>query len=380
MKFSTLLIHNGKAIDPETGAVSLPIYHASTFHQPDLEHPGEFDYARSGNPTRCALEAIVAQLEGGTDAYAFASGMAATSAALSIFSAGDHIVCCQDIYGGTFRVLETIFTRFGISHTFVDATDLAAMEGAIRKETVAILLETPSNPLLNITDIRGAVKIAKEHQLLTIMDNTFLSPYLQRPIQLGVDIVVHSGTKFLSGHSDVLSGNVVTATRELGKRIYQIQNGMGAVLGPQDCWLLMRGIKTLKVRMAEQQKTAGILADWFQNSGSIEKVYYPGLPSHPGSALHRSQADGPGAVLSVDFGSREKARRFMGNVKLAAVAVSLGGVETIISYPVMMSHAAMPKSERDRLGITDGLIRISAGIEDAEDLISDFSTALSQCD
>jgi cystathionine beta-lyase/cystathionine gamma-synthase len=376
MKFSTKLIHNGNAIDPFTGAVSIPIYQTSTYHQEDLDNPSAYEYSRSGNPTRQALENIMTQLEGGSNAYAFASGMAATAAALSIFSSGDHIICCQDVYGGTFRAVEKIFSRFGISHSFVDATDLDEIRGAIKFNTVAIFIETPSNPLLRITDIRGVVQIAKDHNLTTIIDNTFMSPYLQRPIEFGVDIIVHSGTKFLSGHSDVLSGIVVTANHDLGKRIYAIQNGLGGVLGPQDCWLMMRGLKTLKVRMDEQQKVAGLLANWFSNSSAVEKVFYPGLAEHAGSKIHFGQSDGPGAVLSVDFGSGARARHFMSHTSLAAVAVSLGGVETIISYPEMMSHASMPKAERDRLGITEGLVRISAGIEDSSDLISDFENAI----
>jgi cystathionine beta-lyase/cystathionine gamma-synthase len=376
MKFSTKLIHNESAVDRHTGAVSVPIYQSSTYHQFDLENPSQFDYSRSGNPTRLALENMMAQLEGGTNAYAFASGMAAISAVFAMFSAGDHIVCCQDVYGGTFRALEKIFPRFGITHTFVDATDLEQIENAITPNTKAIYLETPSNPILKIIDIKGCAKIAKEHDILTIIDNTFMSPYLQRPIELGIDIVIHSGTKFLSGHSDVLSGVVITSTRELGQKVYALQNGMGGVLGPQDCFLFIRGLKTLKVRMEEHQKSAGIIADWFEQSGYANKVYYPSLDSHEGKGLHLSQADGGGAVLSVDFGSEQKAKSFMAKATLAAVAVSLGGVETILSYPVMMSHAAMPKKERERLGITDGLVRISVGLEDVQDLIDDFNNAL----
>jgi len=375
MKFSTKLIHNGNDIDKATGAVSVPIYQSSTFHQFDLNNPSQYEYSRSGNPTRNALENILAQLEGGTNAFAFSSGMAATSAVFSIFSAGDHIVCCKDVYGGTFRALTKIFSRFGIEHTFVDATNLDELKNAIKSNTVAIFLESPSNPLLKITDIRGAVKIAKEKNILTIIDNTFMSPYLQRPIELGVDIVIHSATKFLSGHSDVLSGVVITADKQLGSKVYAIQNGMGGVLGPQDCFLLIRGLKTLKVRLEEQQKSAGIVANFFENSGIAKKVYYPALDSHSGKDIHFSQADGAGAVLSVDFGSGEKAKQFMSKVTLAAVAVSLGGVETIVSYPVMMSHASIPKPEREKLGITEGLVRISVGLEDVYDLIDDFKNA-----
>jgi cysteine-S-conjugate beta-lyase len=376
LKISTKLIHNGFEIDKTTGAVSLPIHQASTFHQFDLDGHVQYDYARSGNPTREALESIMAVLEGGECAYAFASGMAATSAVLSIFSSGDHIVCCQDVYGGTFRALTTIFSRFGIGHTFVDATDLGEIERAIRPNTKALFLETPSNPLLRVTDIRGSVEIARNHGLLSIIDNTFMSPYLQRPLELGMDIVIHSGTKFLGGHSDLLSGIVVTKTQELGKRIYAIQNGMGGVLAPNDSWLLMRGIKTLRVRMEEGQKTATKIAEWFRSLDRGYDVYYPGLEGHPGRDVHMSQADGPGAVLSVDFKTEEEAKRFMANINIPVVAVSLGGVETIVSYPARMSHASIPRDERLKLGIGDGLVRISAGLEDADDLIEDFRSAL----
>jgi cystathionine beta-lyase len=376
MNFSTKLIYNENNIDKTTGAVNVPVYQTSTFHQFDLEHPSQFDYSRSGNPTRFALENIMASLESGSNAYAFASGIAAVSAVFATFSCGDHIVCSKDVYGGTFRAIEKIFSRFGIEHTFVDATNLNEIKKAIKPNTKAIYLETPSNPLLKITDIKGAVKIAKEHNLLSLIDNTFMSPYFQRPIELGVDIVIHSGTKFLAGHSDVICGIVVTSTKELGDKVYAIQNGMGGVLGPQDCFLLMRGIKTLKVRMEEQQKSAAIIAEWLENGNIAKKVYYPGLSSHEGHKLHLSQATGAGAILSVDFGSMERAKSFMSKVTIPAVAVSLGSVETIVSYPVMMSHASMPKYEREKRCITDGLVRISVGLEDVNDLIDDFKNAL----
>lgn len=376
MRYSTKLIHNKYCTDKHTGAVSVPIYQASTFHNFNLDTVQEFDYSRSGNPTRQALEAILADLEGGTNAYAFASGMAAISAVISIFNSGDHIICCQDVYGGTFRVLEKIFSRFNILHTFVDATDLDEIKNAISQNTKAIFIESPSNPLLKITDIKGVAKIAKENDLISIIDNTFMSPYLQRPIELGIDIVVHSGTKFLSGHSDVLCGTVITSNSTLGSRIYSIQNGFGAVLAPNDCWLLMRGIKTLKVRMEEQQKSAEFIANWFEKTSYVKKVYYPTLKSHIGKEIHFSQAKGAGAVLSIDLGDGYNAKKFMSKLNLGVVAVSLGGVETIISYPVLMSHASMPKQHREKLGITDGLIRISVGLEDMNDLVEDFENAL----
>ncbi|HEY9061290.1 MAG TPA: aminotransferase class I/II-fold pyridoxal phosphate-dependent enzyme [Pseudobacteroides sp.] len=376
MKFGTKLIHNGNEIDKYTGALSIPIYQASTYHQKDLDNPGEYEYSRVGNPTRNALEYSIAILENGKKGFAFSSGMAATSSVLSIFSAGDHIVLCEDVYGGTYRISTTFFKRFKLEVTLVDAADLDAIKNSIKDNTKAIFLETPSNPLLKITDLRAVVSIAKEHNLLTIIDNTFMSPYLQRPIDLGIDIVVHSATKFIGGHSDVLAGLVVVNDEELAQKIYSVQLSFGAVLGPLDSWLLLRGLKTLKVRMDYQQKGAEALAKWLAGNKNVEKVYYPGLPDHPGSNIHLSQADGSGAVLSFKAKSVETARKFMSGIKTAAVAVSLGGVETIVSYPVKMSHVSMPKEERDRLGISDSLIRVSVGLEDVEDLIEDFERAL----
>ncbi|MDD4296348.1 MAG: aminotransferase class I/II-fold pyridoxal phosphate-dependent enzyme [Ruminiclostridium sp.] len=374
--FGTRLIHNGNEIDKHTGALSIPIYQASTYHQKDVDVKQEFSYSRSGNPTRFALEESIACLEGGFKGFAFSSGIAAVASVLSIFSAGDHIVMCQDVYGGSYRASTTIFNRFNLEIDFVDATDPIAVQNSVKQNTKAIYIETPSNPTMKITDIKAMVKIAKEHGLLTIIDNTFMSPYLQRPISLGVDIVIHSATKFIGGHSDVLAGLVVAANAELSQRIYAIQVGFGAVLGPQDSWLLLRGLKTLKIRMDYQQSSAQKLAEWLSNEKSVRNVYYPGLSGHKGRDIHYSQADGAGCVLSFETLDYEKAKRFMKNVKLAAVAVSLGGVETIVSYPVRMSHASMPKEEREKLGINDNLIRVSVGLEDIEDLIKDFGDAL----
>ncbi|MEA4924573.1 MAG: aminotransferase class I/II-fold pyridoxal phosphate-dependent enzyme [Syntrophomonadaceae bacterium] len=375
MKFGTKLIHNGNETDKDTGALSIPIYQVSTYHQADISQAQEFDYSRSGNPTRKALENTIALLEGGNRGFAFASGMAATSSVLSIFAAGDHLVICEDVYGGTFRVASTVFRRFNLDCTFVDASDPDALKSALKPNTRALFLETPSNPLMKITDLRAAVTIAREHDLLVIVDNTFMSPYLQRPLELGADIVIHSATKFIGGHSDVIAGLAAVRDEGLGRRIYAVQNGFGAVLGPQDSWLLLRGLKTLKVRMDYQQQNARKLAEWLSGQPQVQAVYYPGLDTHPGSVLHLSQADGPGAVLSFKAQTAELAKSFMHNITMAAVAVSLGGVETIVSYPVTMSHASMPPSERLRLGITDNLIRISAGLEDADDLIADFAQA-----
>jgi cystathionine beta-lyase len=381
MDFSTLLIHNGNDLDGATHALGVPIVQTSTFAQADIEQPQEFDYARSGNPTRKALEDITARLEGGVRGFAFSSGMAATASVLGIFAAGDHIIACEDIYGGSYRILSTFYKRFGLDVTFVDASKLDDIRAAIKPNTKALFLETPSNPLFKITDLRAASGIAHDCGAITIVDNTFATPYGQRPLELGADIVVHSATKFLGGHSDLLLGLAVTASEELGRRVYQVQNGFGAVAAPWDAWLTIRGIKTLKVRMDAESSTASKIAFWLQGHPAVEKVYYPGLASHPGHDIHVKQAAAGvgrvgGAVFSFKTKTTEAALGFLNRTKLAVSAVSLGGVETIASYPVRMSHAAIPKPERERLGITDTLIRISAGLESAEDLMKDFDAAL----
>ena len=372
MKFSTKLLHGENTIDKNTGSVTLPIYQSSTFHQFDIDNFGEYDYARSGNPTRNILEKEFAKLEGGEFAFAFSSGMAAISSVISTFSANDHLIISGDVYGGTYRAITSIFNRFNIEFTFVDASNIDNIKNAIKDNTKAIYLETPSNPLLKITNLKEAINLAKKNNLITIVDNTFMSPYLQRPLELGADIVVHSGTKFIAGHSDVISGFAVTKDKELSDKIYKIQNGFGSILGPQDCYLVSRGLKTLKIRMEESQKNAIILANWLNEQNIVEKVYYPGLKNHEGYQVHKEQSFGPGAVLSFKFKTIEQTKYFLNNVKNVVVAVSLGAVETIVSYPVKMSHAAIPKEERDALGITDTLIRVSLGIEDSFDIIEGF--------
>lgn len=376
MKFGTKLIHNGNEIDEETGALSIPIYQASTYHQRDIDSFGKYDYSRSGNPTREALENTIAQLENGYRGFAFSSGMAATSSALSIFSAGDHIIICEDVYGGTYRITTKVLSRFNIEFTFVDASNLDNIKAAVRENTKAIFLETPSNPLLKITDLKGAIEIAKSNELIVIVDNTFMSPYLQKPLDLGADIVVHSATKFIGGHSDVVGGLAVAKTEDLANRIYAIQNSFGAILGPQDCWLLLRGLKTLKVRLDVHQQTAEKLSRWLLKREEVEAVYYPSLEGHPGREIHLAQASGGGAVLSFRLKSLDLTKYFLNNIENAAFAVSLGGVETIVSYPVKMSHAAIPREEREKLGVTDTLIRVSVGLEEFEDLIESFDKAL----
>jgi cystathionine beta-lyase len=372
----TRVIHSGRDRDPYTGASSIPIYQVSTFDQADPEHLGPYDYARSDNPTREALEHTVAVLEGGARGLAFASGMAATSSALLLFQTGDHLVVGRDIYGGTYRVLTSLFKRWGLAVTFADSADHDAVRRAITPATRGLFVETPANPLLQVTDLRAMAAIAREHGLLAITDNTFMTPHLQRPLEFGFDVVVHSATKFLGGHSDVIAGVAVTREEALGRRLKAIQNSFGAILGPQDAWLVQRGIKTLAVRLDAQQRSAGEIAAWLQQRPDVRRVYYPGLASHPGHAVHMAQARGGGAVISFELADGPSAVAFMKRVELPLVAVSLGGVESILSYPATMSHAAMPRDERLARGITDGLVRLSVGLESADDLIADLSSAL----
>lgn len=376
MKLATRMIHGGPTIDAATGALGVPIYQISTYRQTSAEQFGKYDYARGDNPTREALEELVANLEGGSRCLAFASGMAAISTTLMIFSPGDHLVVCDDVYGGAYRVLSTIFSRMGIASSFVDATDLAAIEAAIRPETKGLYLETPSNPLLKITDLRGAAAIAKRHKLITLVDNTFMTPYLQRPLELGCDIVLHSGTKFLNGHSDVVCGFAVTNDHELGKRIRYVQNAFGTGLGPQDAFLTLRGVKTLKVRMDQSQQNTQAVVRGLTGHPRVKAIHYPGLAEHPGHDIHNAQADGTGAVFSFELDSYATTKRLLENCHLAAFAVSLGGVESIISYPARMSHAAVPPEERLRKGISDTLVRLSVGLEDPQDLLADLLQAM----
>ncbi|MGE5703361.1 MAG: aminotransferase class I/II-fold pyridoxal phosphate-dependent enzyme [Clostridia bacterium] len=376
MEFATRLLHGTTGIDAATGASSIPIFQASTFHQFDIDQPGAYDYARSGNPTRHALEEAIAHLEGGERGFAFASGMAAISSVFLLFSAGDHLVVAEDVYGGTFRMLTKVLSRLGIEATFVDTTRPELVEAAIKPTTKGIYLETPSNPTLKVTDLQAVCAIARKHGLLSIVDNTFLTPYYQRPLELGADIVLHSATKFIGGHSDVVAGLAVTKDKALGDQLYAIQNGFGAILGVQDCWLVMRGLKTLKTRLDASTAAAGELAEWLRQQPGVEHVYYTGLTDHPEHELQKRQASGHGAVLSFRLAGRKQVKAFLDAVKLPLVAVSLGAVESILSYPAMMSHASMPAEERAARGITDGLIRLSVGLEDVNDLKADLAQAL----
>ncbi|MCH6265989.1 cystathionine beta-lyase [Neobacillus citreus] len=374
--FETRLLHNRHKMDAQTGAVSVPIQHASTFHQFEIDSFGKYDYARSLNPTREALEDIIAELEGGVRGFAFSSGMAAISTAFLLLSSGDHVIVTEDVYGGTYRMVTQVLTRFGIEHTFVDMTDFDQVKQAIKPNTKAFYVETPSNPLLKVTDIKAISLLAKSIGALTFVDNTFLTPALQRPLEIGADIVLHSATKFLSGHSDVVAGLAVVKDEELAKQLYFLQNSFGAVLGVQDAWLVMRGLKTLQVRLEQSQRAALEIARFLESHPAIEKVYYPALENHPQKELQEAQASGAGAVLSFELADEDAMRTFVSNVKIPVFAVSLGAVESILSYPAKMSHAAMPQEEREKRGIKNSLLRLSVGLENPADLIKDFSQAL----
>ncbi len=375
MRKKTQLIHGGISRDKHTGAVSIPIHHASTFKQ---EGVGNFvyEYARTGNPTREAVEALIRDIEGGYRGFAFSSGMAAITSVMMLLSAGDHVILTDDVYGGTFRVMSKVLSRFQLEFSFVDTSSIEEIEKAIQPNTKAIYVETPTNPLLKITDLRATAEVAKAHQLLLIVDNTFSTPYWQNPIELGADIVLHSATKYIGGHSDVVAGLVVVNSEELGTKLHFIQNSVGAILGPQDSWLLIRGIRTLGIRMEEIEENTKRIVEFLQNHEAVSKVYYPGLAEHKGHEIHKKQARGFGGMVSFDVGSGEKAEDLLSRTKYFTLAESLGAVESLISLPAKMTHASIPPERRAALGITDGLVRISVGLEDVEDLIEDLAQAL----
>ncbi|RXI96413.1 bifunctional cystathionine gamma-lyase/homocysteine desulfhydrase [Anaerobacillus alkaliphilus] len=375
MRKKTQMIHGGIPRDEQTGAVSIPIHHASTFKQDGV---GNFvyEYARTGNPTRHALEELIKDIEGGYRGFAFGSGMAAISAVMNLFSSGDHVIFTDDVYGGSYRLMTKVLTKYNIEVTFVDTSDIQEVEAAVRDNTKAIYVETPTNPLLKITDIASISNLAKAKNLLMIVDNTFSTPYWQNPLDLGADIVLHSATKYLGGHSDVVAGLVVVNSEKLATDLHFIQNSIGAILGPQDSWLLIRGIKTLAIRMEEIEENAKKVANFLVNHRQISKVYYPGFESHKGHTIHLEQARGFGGMISFDVGSNDKAEDVLKKVKYFTLAESLGAVESLISLPAKMTHASIPRERRLELGITDGLIRISVGLEDVEDLIEDLQSAL----
>lgn len=374
----TGLIHGGIYGDQYTGAVNVPIYQTSTYEQQGLGQNKGWEYSRTGNPTRAALEALIAELEGGSHGFAFASGMAALTAVLSLFKSGDKIIISSNVYGGTFRVLDKIFKNFNITYSIEDTTDLEGLDKKITDDVKAILVETPANPLLTITDLEGIAKIAKKHGILSIVDNTFMTPYLQRPIEQGIDIVVHSATKYLGGHSDVVAGLAVVHNKELAERLAFIQNATGGVLGPFDSFLLIRGIKTLGVRLDRHTENALKIAKWLTGQSAVKKVYYPGLESAQGYEINKKQAKNGGAMISFELKENYDHKTFFSSLGLISLAESLGGVESLACHPASMTHASIPREIREKVGITDGLIRLSVGIEGVEDLIADLQQAIAK--
>ncbi|KAB7667261.1 bifunctional cystathionine gamma-lyase/homocysteine desulfhydrase [Bacillus sp. B1-b2] len=376
MKRKTKLIHGGISGDNHTGAVNVPIYQVSTYKQERIGVHKGFEYSRTGNPTRHALEELIKDLEEGVRGFAFSSGMAAITAVMMLFKEGDHILLTDDVYGGTFRIMTKVLNKFGIDVTFIDTSDIEEIKSAMKENTVALYIETPTNPLLKITDLKAVSQLAKEKDILTIVDNTFQTPYWQTPLTLGADIVLHSATKYLGGHSDVVAGLAVVNDEKLGEDLHFIQNATGGVLGPQDAWLLMRGIKTLGIRMEEHENNAKELVDYLNNHPKVSTVYYPGLSTHPNHTIAKEQALGFGGMISFDVGSADSAELLLQKVKYFTLAESLGAVESLISVPARMTHASIPASRRAELGITDGLVRISVGLEDISDLIDDLKQAL----
>ena len=375
-RFSTLCLHAGQEPDPTTGAIITPIYQTSTYVQPELGKHKGYEYARTQNPTRETLERNIAAIEGGAQGFAFASGMAAIGAVSTMLKSGDHVVVSDNTYGGTFRLFDKVLRKYQLTFSYVDTSDLDAVERAFTQATRMLFVETPTNPIMRITDLAGAAAIAKRHDARLVVDNTFASPCLQRPIEFGADIVVHSTTKYLNGHSDSIGGVVVAVRDDDIEWLRFIQNAEGAILSPFDSWLVLRGTKTLALRMAQHNANGLALAQFLNAHKKVRHVYYPGLPSHPQHALASRQMRGFGGMLAFELGSLEAARTLLNGVRLHALAESLGGVETLISHPASMTHASVPADKRQALGITDGLVRISAGLEDIDDLKEDLTQAL----
>ncbi|MBL0848282.1 MULTISPECIES: aminotransferase class I/II-fold pyridoxal phosphate-dependent enzyme [Mammaliicoccus] len=379
MNKKTLLIHGGKTTDAYTGAVTTPIYQTSTYEQDAIgELRQGYEYSRTANPTRTALETLIADLEHGTNGYAFGSGMAAISAVIMLLDKGDHILINSDVYGGTYRALTKVFTRFGITFDFINTTNIENIESSIKEETKMLFVETPSNPLLQVTDIKAASNVAKKHHILTVVDNTFMTPYYQNPLDLGADIVLHSATKYLGGHSDVVSGLVVTANESLGERIGFIQNSTGGILGPQDSYLLTRGIKTLGLRLEQINRNVKEVVELLKNHDNVVKTIHPLNEDHVNRDVHFEQASGYPGIISFEVADVEKAKEVIKHTKLFTLAESLGAVESLISVPSLMTHASIPAEIRHKEGIADGMIRLSIGIEDTEDLVADLNNALNQ--
>ena len=377
MKFSTTAIHAGQEPDPATGAVMTPVYLTSTFAQSELGVDKGYSYSRVANPTRTALEKNIAALEGATDGMAFASGMAAIDALFRLLSPGDRVMASKHIYGGTYRIGTTMYEKVGIHFDFVDARSEESLTAAVTPETKMIFIESPTNPTMEIADLSMITRFARSYGLLSVADNTFATPYLQRPIEFGFDVVMHSVTKYLNGHSDMVGGVIVTSNADVTQKLRYIQKAAGGIMGPFDAWLCLRGTKTLSVRMQRHCENALRIAQWMESIPFITKVYYPGLVSHPGHELAKKQMDhGFGGIISFDLGSLDAAKSFLKRLKICVLAESLGGIESLMSHSATMTHASLPREEREALGITDGLVRMSVGIEDADDLIADLSGAL----
>jgi cystathionine beta-lyase/cystathionine gamma-synthase len=374
--FATRAIHCGQEPDPLTGAVTVPIYPTSTYVQQGIGKHKGYEYSRVSNPTRTRLEQNLAALEGGTAARVFASGMAAINAVATLMKAGDHVVCGNDLYGGTPRLFNQVWTDFGLEFSYVDTSDASRVEHAIRKNTRTVFVETPTNPLMRLSDLAAISQICRRKKILLVVDNTFMSPYLQRPIALGADMVVHSTTKFLNGHSDGLGGVVVCTTMEQAEKLAFLQKAGGAILSPFECWLVLRGVKTLAARMEIHDRSGRKVAEFLASHKKVEKVFYPGLTNHPQHALAKKQMSGFGSMITFETGSLKNANKMLKKVRVCSLAESLGGVETLISHPATMTHAALGEKGRRAIGITDGLVRISVGIENVEDLIGDLDQAL----
>jgi len=375
MGFSTDCIHAGQEPEPQTGAVTIPIYQTSTYVQPELGRHKGYEYARTKNPTRSALEANLAALEKGKHGHCFASGMSATDTVFRLLKSGDHVVAGENMYGGSYRLFSRVLEKFGLEFTYVDTSNVDNVRGALESNTRVVFLETPTNPMMTVTDLAACADVAHKAGALVVVDNTFCSPWLQKPIELGADIVVHSTTKFLNGHSDSVGGAVISNSDEIGEQIGFLQNAVGAILSPFDSWLVLRGVKTLAVRMKRHEENGMAMASYLANHVKVQKIYYPGLPDHPQHELAKQQMNGFGSMISFELGSKENAKKFLDRVRLCSLAESLGGVETLISHPETMTHASVPLETRTRLGITPGLVRISVGIEDIEDLIADLENA-----
>ncbi|MBC2920097.1 bifunctional cystathionine gamma-lyase/homocysteine desulfhydrase [Staphylococcus saprophyticus] len=377
MNKKTQLIHGGQTTDPYTGAVTTPIYQTSTYMQDGIGDMRQgYEYSRSENPTRSALEGLIADLEQGESGFAFGSGMAAISAVIMLLDKGDHLLINSDVYGGTYRALTKVFNRFGIDAEFIDTTNIEAVEQYIKPETKMLYIETPSNPLLRVTDIKKSAEIAKKHHLISVVDNTFMTPYFQNPLTLGIDIVLHSATKYIGGHSDVVAGLVATSDAELAERLGFIQNSTGGVLGPQDSYLLIRGIKTLGLRMEQVQRNTLAIIDMLQQHSAVKQVFHPSISDHLNHDIHEAQSEGHTGVVAFEVADIESAKKVISESHYFTLAESLGAVESLISVPALMTHASIPKDIREKEGIADGLVRLSVGIEDTKDLVEDLEQSL----